>query len=154
MKVMPGRVVSLVYQITGEDGTRIDHAYSDAPLKYLHGHQHLVAGLDARLEGLGSQDRVDALLSGESVFGSPDDAEPLILPLESTDGVAGPRPGGGYLALVDGVERQLWIRAVHGDTIEATLAHPLAGYPLRVDIVVFDVRVATAEELAAGHAIE
>ena len=52
----------------------------------------------------------------------------------------------------DGNFRLLRIMAVDGDNVTVNMNHPLAGLVLNFELHVENVRVATEEELAHGHA--
>jgi FKBP-type peptidyl-prolyl cis-trans isomerase SlyD len=52
----------------------------------------------------------------------------------------------------DGNFQLLRVQEVEGDQVTVNMNHPLAGMVLRFDLKVKEVRAATAEELAHGHA--
>ena len=77
MKAERGKVVSVHYRLTGDDGALLDSSEGQEPLIYLHGYEGLLPGLERGLEGLeaGQKSRVD-LLAAEAY--GPHDPEAVI----------------------------------------------------------------------------
>jgi FKBP-type peptidyl-prolyl cis-trans isomerase SlyD len=56
------------------------------------------------------------------------------------------------LSVSGGGQRQVTVQKVGSSVVDVDLNHPLAGKTLTFDVEIVDVRDATPEELAHGHA--
>ena len=52
----------------------------------------------------------------------------------------------------DGQTRRVTVTAINGDDVTVDANHPLAGVELHFDVEIVEVRDATEEEIANGHA--
>lgn len=152
--VSNGRVVSFAYTLRLDDGEEIDSAGSDDPLVYLHGAGNIISGLERELEGLTVGDARTIRVPAADAYGDldPDAFEEVALDFFPPD-----------MDLEEGMPLSLFDEST-GHTIEATLAeitedgavldlnHPLAGEDLSFEIEILDVRAATSDEMAHGHA--
>ncbi|MCS6970995.1 MAG: FKBP-type peptidyl-prolyl cis-trans isomerase [Planctomycetes bacterium] len=122
-------------------------------VEFVWGRGQIIAGLEARLEGLSDGDRLQVTLPPSEAFGERDptldirvarDEFPAEARMHLQPGLRfrGPHPHDAARAAV------FTITAVDGETIHATANHPLAGQELRIACEVLAVRAATSEELA------
>jgi FKBP-type peptidyl-prolyl cis-trans isomerase SlyD len=148
MKIDHGALVSLDVTMYDAQGDRLEH--SEEPLVYLHGHDDVFPLVEEALAGKEAGAHVELQLEPEEAFGDYDAELVLLMPLEE---------------LGEGVEVGM---RVEGDDGEGALGriftitdiadgmavldgnHPLAGFALRFDITVLDVRAASPEELASA----
>ena len=151
MKAERGKVVSVHYRLTGDDGALLDSSEGQEPLIYLHGYEGLLPGLERGLEGLeaGQKSRVDLLAAEaygphdpEAVIHASRDQFPEDLEL---------KPGLEVAARSD--EGTITFRVLEVNDSGAVLDgnHPLAGRNLHFEVDVLEVRDATADEIAHGH---
>jgi FKBP-type peptidyl-prolyl cis-trans isomerase SlyD len=152
MKATRGTVVSLTYDLTDSDGALLDSSQQVGPLTYLHGYGNLIPGLERALEGAQPGDRHDLVIPPAEAYGERDpDAMfqaargdfPPDLELEPGMQLTGQTDEGPVSFMVAEVTEQ-------GALLDGN--HPLAGVTLHFDVEVVDVRPATEEELAHGHA--
>ena len=134
-------VVSIDYSLTLDDGTEIDTSRGKEPLAYLHGHGQLIPGLERELYGMsvgyGDVDPDAVQLLSHDVF--PDDLEL--------------QPGMRLqMATPEGHPLEAVLREIRDEGVLLDFNHPLAGETLNFDVSIADMRPATAEELAHGHA--
>ena len=151
MKAGRGKVVTVHYRLTGDDGALLDSSEEQEPLTYLHGYDGLLPGLERGLEGLepGQNSRVDLLAA--DAYG-PHDPEAVIHAARDQfpeDMVLAP----GIEVSARSDEGTLTFRVVEVSETGAVLDgnHPLAGHNLHFQVEVVEVRDATAEEIAHGH---
>ena len=90
MKAARGKVVSVHYTLTGDDGSVLDSSQGHEPLVYLHGYDGLLPGLERGLEGLepGQTSRVDLAVEDAAAVGGEGGAD--LVP----DGVGADAPAG------------------------------------------------------------
>jgi FKBP-type peptidyl-prolyl cis-trans isomerase SlyD len=146
MKIDQGALVSLDITMYDAQGNLLEH--SDEPLVYLHGHDDVFPRVEAALAGKEAGERVALQLEPEEAFGDYDPALVLLMPLENlgdgvevgmrVEGDGGQGTPGRIFTITDIAEG---MAVLDGN-------HPLAGFALRFDITVIDVRGASPEELA------
>jgi FKBP-type peptidyl-prolyl cis-trans isomerase SlyD len=156
MKVSKDTVVSLDYTVHDDEGNLVDEGNEE--LVYLHGgHADLFPKLEAALDGCSEGDSVTVQMEPADAFGEYD-AE--LMRVEPRDAM----PADIYVgAQIEGasndedgtstVKRLFSVLDVQEDRVVMDANHPLAGMTLVFNATVASVRTATAEEVAAGHAI-
>lgn len=151
MKATQDRVVSLHYTLTDDHGLLLDSSRGRDPLAYLHGHGHIIQGLEAALEGCeagfsGSVQVPPADAYGEydpqGVFEAPRDQFPSGEEIQAGMRVQAEGPQGIVNFTVLSANDQ-------GVMLDAN--HPLAGKTLNFEVEVLEVRQATDQELAHQH---
>ncbi|MCB1777757.1 MAG: peptidylprolyl isomerase [Candidatus Competibacteraceae bacterium] len=152
MKATQDRVVSLHYTLTDDHGLLLDSSRGRDPLAYLHGHGHIIQGLESALEGReagfsGSVQVSPADAYGEydpqGVFEAPRDQFPPGEDIQAGMRVQAEGPQGTMNFTVLSANDQ-------GVMLDAN--HPLAGKTLNFEVELLEVREATAQELAHRHA--
>ena len=150
MKINKNSVVELTYELYDDQGQAIMH--DGEPLTYLHGgYDGTFPKVEAALDGKEVGDEIDIILAPAEHFGEVQDEyirqEPRdVLPPEIKVGM-----------VLEGQDEHGNIQLFHVSDIGEELVtlngnHPLAGLTLRFKAKVQNVREATAEEIAHGHA--
>jgi FKBP-type peptidyl-prolyl cis-trans isomerase SlyD len=145
-------VVTVGYRLLNEALEEIDTSENGAPIVYLHGGDELLDGLEAALTGKSAGDRFTVTLQPDDAYGPEDPDLIQIFPIDEFNGVdmypgmelQGKDPEGNF--------RLLRIVAVDGENVTVNMNHPLAGLVLHFELHVENVRPATEDELAHGHA--
>ncbi len=146
-------VVSIDYTLTNSVGEKIDSSEGNGPLKYLHGAGNIIPGLEAALLGNVSGATMQVVVPAAEGYGEvlPELVETV--PLSAFQGVEQIEPGMAFEAQgSDGATRRITVSKVEEDQITVDANHPLAGMDLHFDVTVVDVRAASEEEIAHGHA--
>ncbi|UGA54581.1 peptidylprolyl isomerase [Vibrio sp. VB16] len=151
MNIEKNVVVSLAYQVKLEEGVVVDEATAENPLDYLHGHNNLVTGLEAELEGKKAGDKFTATITPEDAYGEHNDALVQRVPANVFQGVEQIEVGMRFLADTDQGPIPVEVTEVDGDEVVVDGNHMLAGQTLTFDVEVMATREATAEELEHGH---
>ncbi len=152
MKVANQRVVSIHYTLTDDSGQELDSSRGQEPLKYLHGTQGLIPGLERELEGREPGDQFQATVQPEEAYGEVNPELIQDVPLEVLDGIENLHVGMALQSRApDGRVQNLKVDAIGDGTATLNANHPLAGEVLHFDVQVEDVREATPEELEHGH---
>jgi FKBP-type peptidyl-prolyl cis-trans isomerase SlyD len=146
MKIDQGALVSLDITMYDAQGILLEH--SEEPLVYLHGHDDLFPRVEEALAGKEVGARVALQLEPEDAFGDYDPALVMLMPLDNlgqgvevgmrVEGDGGEGTTGRIFTITDIAEG---MAVLDGN-------HPLAGFALRFDITVLEVRAASPEELA------
>ncbi len=151
MTVTKDKVVSIEYTLKDSEGNIID-ASNGNPLAYLHGHGQIIPGLEAALEGKNVGDKLTVTVAAADAYG--ERVEQLVqeVPRQLFQGVENIEVGMRFEAQSEQGVHSVEVTKVDGDTITVDGNHPLAGKALTFDVEIKDVRDATEEELAHGHA--
>lgn len=146
MKIDQGALVSLDVTMYDAQGILLEHA--EEPLVYLHGHDDLFPRVEEALAGKEVGARVELQLEPEDAFGDYDPALVMLMPLDNlgqgvevgmrVEGDGGEGTTGRIFTITDIAEG---MAVLDGN-------HPLAGFALRFDITVLEVRAASPEEIA------
>jgi FKBP-type peptidyl-prolyl cis-trans isomerase SlyD len=111
-----------------------------------------VAGLESELRGRRAGDELTVTVAPEDAYGARDPTAVQRVPIKHLV-----RPGklavGKVVAVNTSVgPRRATVLKVGRFNVDVDLNHPLAGKTLIFDVKVLDVREATSEEIAHGHA--
>ncbi len=142
----------IAFSMTNAEGAVLEEVPSSDPIPYLHGHGHLMPGLERALTGKVAGDRFAVTLAPADAFGEVREVEsirvhrrefPKDMELEV----------GMHIPLEDenGVTVVAFVEALKGAWVTLSPNHPLAGQTLTFNVEVMDVRQATPEELLHGH---
>jgi FKBP-type peptidyl-prolyl cis-trans isomerase SlyD len=153
MKIAKGTVVGIEYALHLGDGAVIDHSEPGSPMRYLHGGGQIVPGLESALEGKEAGTAAKVVVDPPGGYGERDEQAVRVVPREAFPDDA-PIETGSEFVVVDEQKRQVPLRIakIENGSVTVDFNHPLAGKTLHFDIKVIDVRAATEEELAHGHA--
>jgi len=147
-----GKVVTIHYTLTDDDGDVLDSSRDGDPLDYLHGHGGIVPGLEQGLEGKAAGTAVKITVSPKDGYGEPTGPGPRTVPRDAFPDDVELEPGMQFFAPgPNGKRMPIWITDVKPDGVEIDINHPLAGATLHFDVEVVGVRDATKDELAHGH---
>lgn len=137
------RVAVLSYKLTNDEGELLDSAQR---IEYMHGHGHIVAGLEQAIEGHVAGDEIKVTVAPENGYGERDESRTVKVPLAELppDVVPGAivqaqMPNGGII--------QLTVMSIDGDEATMDANHPLAGQTLHFEVKVLEVQAATEAEL-------
>lgn len=145
------KVVRLRYVVI-EQGSEQALAYRD-DLFYLHGgYGGAFPKVEAALEGLSVEAKVQVELTADEAYGEPDPALVMTVPLAEIPPEV--RNIGARLEgeAADGSARPFVVTTLTADSVTVDGNHPLAGKALRFMLEVLDIRDASTAELDAGYA--
>nr|WP_297460187.1 peptidylprolyl isomerase [uncultured Halomonas sp.] len=151
MQIAQNSVVAFHYTLTNDAGEVLDSSEGREPLTYLHGAGNIIPGLEKKLEGRESGDKLQVAVSPEEGYGESQPSLVQEVPRESFQGVESVEPGMQFQAQTQGGPLMVTVTKVEGDTVVVDGNHPLAGQKLNFDVEIAEVREATAEEAEHGH---
>ncbi|MEH3115641.1 FKBP-type peptidyl-prolyl cis-trans isomerase [Pedobacter terrae] len=159
MNISPNSVVALTYELhtTNEEGQQVfvEKADEQNPLVFLYGVGMMLPKFEEHLTGLKTGDEYSFELSAADGYGEVDPGAFADLPKTMFTEAGGELPNvGDVIPLQDnnGNQFRAGVTAVHDETISVDLNHPMAGKNLMFSGVILNVREATQDELAHGHA--
>lgn len=159
MDISQDHVVTFHVTASTSDGRVVTDTHADGPLTYLHGYGQLVAGLEAALSGRQPGEQFSISVDPEAAYGAYDSELDLALPWEVFPADMRDQMGPGMSFHAehpdprhDGEVVTFTISRVEKERVLASGNHPLAGESLNFEVEVLNVRAASADEIAAGHA--
>ena len=162
MKIEPNKVISVTYHLEanpeGKEKMHIETAGADHPLTFLFGSGGLIPAFEENLFGKSKGDKFSFSINANDAYGEIE-AEALVdLPLDifKVDGVIDMAllKTGNMVPMTDSEGHRIDGRVIgiNGDSVKMDFNHPLAGHQLHFSGEVIEVREASEEELAHGHA--
>ncbi len=147
-KVEKDAVASVHYTGTlPESGEVFDSSEGRDPLTFLVGHKQMIPGFEDELLGAEKGERRTFTLEPERAYGERIPEAIQQIPSEMFGDIT-PEPGMTLMSDVGPFN----VVSVEGDTVTVDFNHKLAGETLQFSVEVVDVRAATEEEIAHGHA--
>lgn len=156
MQITKDCVVTFHYRLSDTEGQELESSKGGDPVAYLHGHGNIIKGLEKSLENRESGDVFTASVSPEEGYGPRNENATQRVPIKHLLGdkksLSKLRPGMVVTINTEDGQRQVVVIKAGKFNVDVDTNHPLAGKTLNFDIEVDDVRKATEEELAHGHA--
>ena len=152
MEISRNKVVTFHYTLTDSEGSFTETSAERGPVAYLHGRGNIVPGLEAALLGKRAGDELKVTVAPENAYGPRNAQAVQRVPIKHLV-----RPGkiaAGQLVAVntESGHRQATVLKVGRFNVDLDFNHPLAGRSLVFDVKIVEVRDATGEEIAHGHA--
>jgi FKBP-type peptidyl-prolyl cis-trans isomerase SlyD len=151
MEIMDGRVVSIHYTLTDDDGIVIDKSSPDAPLSYLHGAGNIVPGLENALAGRKAGDSLVADVPPELAYGPRHEQLVQQVARSAFPEGADIAPGMQFEAHGEHGPLVVMVTEVGDEQVTIDGNHPLAGRNLHFAVEVAGVREPTEDEANHGH---
>lgn len=148
-----GSVVSFHYRLHDEQGELIEESYAADPVLYLHGKNNILPAMEEALLSKKTGDKIGLTVSPEQGYGEYNPESVQRVSIKKLVGKGGKIKVGDVIA-VDTDKGQGHVRVIKVGKFNADVDtnHPLAGKTLKFDMEVLEIRDATKDELAHGHA--
>jgi FKBP-type peptidyl-prolyl cis-trans isomerase SlyD len=153
MKAAEKAVVSIHYTLKNDGGEVVDTSSGKDPLKFLFGSGMIIPGLEKELSGKEAGESFKVTVQPEEAYG--DIQEELVqdVPKQQLEHIEELQVGTVLQADTgDGTPLNLVVIEINDEFVKLNGNHPLAGEVLHFEGEVTEVREATEEELAHGHA--
>lgn len=150
MNITKDTVVTLTFRASDAQGKLLEDGKT--PRSYLHGgYGNTLPGIEKALEGQAAGYQATITLAPEDAFGERD--ESLVTTIPKTQFPPGVKVGGQLRGTDDqGREAVFNVVKIKGPVVHLDGNHPLAGQSLSFQLHVLEVRAASPEEVAHGHA--
>ena len=153
MKAGKDKVIAIHYTLT-VDGEKVESSHdNDEQLWVLLGHGQLIPGLERAIEGHEAGETLQVEVAAVDGYGERQEDQIQRMSKKYFPQANRLKPGMvTVLKLKDGGQRAVTVHKVGMSAIDVDLNHPMAGKTLNFDVVINEVRDATEEEVAHGHA--
>jgi FKBP-type peptidyl-prolyl cis-trans isomerase SlyD len=146
-------VVSVMYTGTfPESGEVFDSNVNQQPLVFLVGHGNMIEGFEQEMLGAAMGEVREFTLTPERAYGSRDDANVQSIPRSQFPEGMELEVGMVLGAQSDQGPMQFTVVDVNDEIVIVDLNHQMAGHTLHFSVEVVEIREATSDELAHGHA--
>lgn len=152
MNISKDKVVQFHYSLSDADKSIEETTRDGLPMAYLHGHQNMINGLERAMEGKTVGDHFEVTLQPQEAYGDFLPNAEQRIPVKHLQGAKKWRPGMVGTVQTEQGQRQVTVVKVGKFMVTVDNNHPLAGKVLSFSIDIVDIREATAEEVAHGHA--
>ena len=149
-------VASVHYKGTlPENGEIFDSSEGREPLTFLVGHKQMIPGFEEEIMGAKVGDTREFTLSSDRAYGDRDNDAVMEIPREQfaqLEQEATLETGMQLVAQMPHGPSPFTITSLTDDTVTADFNHALAGQSLTFSVEIVELRAASEEELAHGHA--
>jgi len=151
MLISKDTVVQLHYQLSDDNGL-LESSQGSDPLLYLHGHQNMLPAIEQALEGKSKGDKLELTLAPKDAYGERREDAIQSVQVKHLQGAKKWQPGMMAVVQTEHGPRQVKVVKVGMFKADVDTNHPLAGKTLQFSFEILDVRAASEEEIAHGHA--
>ncbi len=152
MSISKDPVVQFYYTLKDEAGQTLASTVGADPVAYLHGHNNMMPGVEKALEGREEGEEFSVTLPPEETYGLRRENSEQRVPTKHLMGAKKWKPGMMAVVQTEQGQRQVTVVKVGKFMVTVDTNHPMAGKTLTFDLIIADVRDATPEEIAHGHA--
>ena len=153
MKIDNNCVVAVHYTLTNDQGEQLDSSEGQDPLEYLHGGNSIIPGLEQQLSGKAVGDKFVVSIQPEDAYGPVNPELIGEVPRGQFPEDQEIQPGMQFQAQgPDGAAQLITVKSIEAESVTIDANHPLAGMVLHFDVSVENIRAATEDEIAHGHA--
>lgn len=152
MSIKDDSVVQFNYTLRDEQGEVLESNEGLDPIAYLHGHNNMMPGVENALLGKEVGAKFSVTLPASETYGERNEDAEQRVSVKHLQGAKVWKAGMRALINTDQGQRQVTIIKMGKFMATVDVNHPLAGRELTFDLEVADVRDATSEEIAHGHA--
>lgn len=156
MQISKDAVVTFHYTLLDDQQQELESSHSGDPVAYLHGHGNIIAGLESAMQGREAGDEFETTVAPAQGYGERQENAVQRVPIKHLLGdkrqLTRLKPGQVVSINTENGARQVMVVKAGKFNIDVDVNHPLAGKTLTFKVSVQEVRAATAEEVAHGHA--
>ena len=152
MKISQDTVVTFHYSLQNTAGEELESSRGGDPSAYLHGANNILPALESALEGLEAGAQTEVELGPADAYGERREGRVQKVPVKHLVYRGKLHPGMTVQLNTSEGRHSVTVTLVGRHSAEIDTNHPLAGQTLRFAIEIVEVRAASAEEKAHGHA--
>lgn len=151
MKVEDKKVVQFQYVLKDEQQTVLESTEGE-PVAYLHGYSNMMEGLEKALDGKVAGEKFSVTLAPGEAYGERVEGSIQRIPIKHLQGAKKWQPGMIGVVETEQGRRQVTVVKTGKFMVTVDSNHPFAGKTLNFDLEIINIRDATDEEIAHGHA--
>ncbi len=152
VKIAKDTVVLFTYKMSDTDKNVLEDTTDAIPMAYLHGHGGLLRGLEKALEGHTKGDKIEVTLAPEEAYGVRQPDMQQKIPMKHLQGAKKWKKGMVGVVHTEQGNKRVTVVKPGKFMVVVDFNHPFSGMTLKFEVEIADVREATAEEIAHGHA--
>lgn len=152
MIVEKDKVVQFSYKMNDDQGNLAESSGDKIPMAYLHGHGGLLKGLEKAMEGRRKDDQFEVTLVPEEAYGMRKENAEQKIPMKHLQGAKKWKKGMIAVVHTEQGNKRVTVVKPGKFMVVVDFNHPFAGMTLTFIVKIVDVRDATLEEIAHGHA--
>lgn len=152
MKVEKNKVAYFHYTLTDLDGGFTETSAKSEPVAFLVGHGNIMPALEAALSGAEPGDEVEVTLEPRDAYGERRPNAIQRVPIKHLLDKGKLVPGKVVKVSTTEGARDATVVKVGRFNVDVDTNHPLAGKALKFQVKITEIRDASAEEIAHGHA--
>jgi len=151
MIVEKNKAVSFHYTLRNSDGEEMESSREKDPMKYLHGANNIIPGLEEAMEGHEAGDEFSTTIEPEKAYGVRNENNIQRIPLKRLKGIGKVLVGQVLNLQTNKGQVQVTVLKVGRFNVDVDGNHPLAGQTLTFEVEIMEVRDASEEETQHGH---
>lgn len=152
MKIEKNKVVNFTYVLSNASGEELERGDANNPNAYLHGYSNILYALETAMTGRAAGDSFNITLPPEQGYGLRREDAIQRVPIKHLLSKGKLRPGMVIKINSQNGPKEATVVKVGKFNVDVDSNHPLAGLALNFKIDILNVREATVEERAHGHA--
>jgi FKBP-type peptidyl-prolyl cis-trans isomerase SlyD len=152
MTISKNTVVSIDYTLANDAGEVLDTSKGASPLVYLHGVGGLIPGMERGLDGRSQGESLKLTIPPGDAYGEKRQELIQPVPRKAFGGASDIKPGMQFQAKTPQGPQVVTVVEVDDENVTVDANHALVGQTLHFDVTIVDVRAATPDEIAHGHA--
>lgn len=152
MKITSDTVVTFHYTLRNEANDELETSRGGEPTAYLHGADNIIRGLEHTMAEKAAGDVFTATVAPEDGYGLRNPEKQQRVPAKHLMFKGKLKAGDVVQLNTQEGRRAVTVVKAGRHSADIDTNHPLAGQTLSFDVEIIDVRAATAEETAHGHA--
>lgn len=152
MNIAKDTVVQFSYKLSDDKQTMLEESDGKVPMAYLHGHNNLLSGLEKAMDGRSAGESFSVTLAPDEAYGEIKPNAEQRIPVKHLQGAKKWKKGMIGVVHTEQGRRQVTVVKAGKFMVTVDFNHPFAGKTLTFDVDIVDVREATTEEIAHGHA--
>lgn len=146
--VKPNHWIEIHYALSEENGEFIESSENQEPLRYLHGHNQIIDGLEHALSNRAIGDKFSTVVPAAQAYGEYQDDLLQTVPLDAFEDKENLQEGMQFQAEDQLGPVLVTVKSIVDDQVTLDTNHPFAGKNLKFDVEIISVTEASAEELA------
>lgn len=152
MQATKNSVVSFHYTLFNDQDEQLETSRDSSPTLCLMGHDNVLPGVEASLEGKTTGDQVSVSLEAKDAFGLRNVDNQQRIPAKYLKHEGKMKPGQIIRINTEQGMRTGTVLKVGKFNVDVDMNHPLAGQAVRFEIEITNIREASQEEIDHGHA--